>query len=469
VLQWHPMLRLRGIHLIVGLTFVGLVAGIALLLRLPSSGTPRLLASSPADGAGDVPITASIHFTFSARMEASSVEAAFHIEPTAAGQVVGGDREFSFEPDPALAPGAAYTVTVGSSAASQQGRPLEETYTWHFSTRAPQLLYLGRPFAGAELRQLYLAPLEGAPPRPLTDRPLGVWDYTVDPQGSGIVYSVLREDGGSDLWRMDRDGSNQRVLLSCPDAACLNPVWSPDGRQLAYERRDIWAGAPNLDPKAGRIWLFDLEKGQDRPLFDYDVPLHSPVWAPGGDRLAYVSPVLPGLEVYAPGTGELQQFGSEWGAAPAWSPDGTRLVAPELLFNDEALVVRLMRIDLADGEAVDISGDEEMVKDVDPAWSPEGGWIAFGRQFLNEKQWTPGRQIWLTRPDGSEATSLLTEPMSDQFAFAWRPDGGALAYLSSDLSEGPQPVPDVSVWLFDFTHKEPVFVADDGVLPKWLP
>ena len=85
------------------------------------------------------------------------------------------------------------------------------------------------------------------------------------PQGEGIVYSVLREDGGADLWRMDRDGSEQRLLLACPEAACLDPAWSPDGETLAYERRDIWAGAPNLDPKAGRIWLLDLEEGEELP------------------------------------------------------------------------------------------------------------------------------------------------------------------------------------------------------------
>ena len=57
----------------------------------------------------------------------------------------------------------------------------------------------------------------------------------------------------------------------------------------------------------------------------------------------------------------------------------------------------------------------------------------------------------------------------DDFGFAWRPDGGALAYARTDLSEGPQPVPDVSIWLFDFGLGESVHIADDGVLPKWLP
>ncbi len=179
--------------------------------------------------------------------------------------------------------------------------------------------------------------------------------------------------------------------------------------------------------------------------------------------------MLPGVEVLELDSGELQQFGNEWGAAPVWSPDGEYLILPELMLADEALVVRLVRIELGAEELLDISGDEDLVKDVGPAWSPGGGWIAHGRQYLDEERWTPGRQIWLTRPDGSEAYDLLPEPMGDHYAYAWRPDGAALAYARVDLSEGPQPVPDVSVWVFDLVERAAKLVAGDGVLPKWLP
>jgi Tol biopolymer transport system component len=180
--------------------------------------------------------------------------------------------------------------------------------------------------------------------------------------------------------------------------------------------------------------------------------------------------MLPGVEVLDLSSGELLQFGNEWGSAPVWSPDGGYLVLPELMLTEaEALVVRLLRIDLGAQTLLDISGQEELVKDVGPAWSPGGGWIAFGRQYLDENRWTPGRQIWLARPDGSEAYGLLAEPMGDHYALTWRPDGGALAYTRIDLSEGQRPVPDVSIWVYDLIAREPRQLADEGVLPKWLP
>jgi Tol biopolymer transport system component len=444
-------------------------AAVAVLLILPGVAGVRVVDVSPADGEEAVPITAPIRLRFSQPMDPDSVGEHLRIEPEVLGRLAWEGKEATFWPHSGLAPDTGYRVTVGAGATSEGGRPMGEAYTWQFRTRAPQLLYLGRSEPGAEARQLFVVPLDGSPLRQLTDRAGGVWDYAVHPQGEEIVYSVLREDGGSDLWRMDRDGAGQEPYLACPEAACLNPAWSADGRQLAYERRDIWADAPNLDPKAGRVWLRDVEEGKDRPLFDYDVPLHSPVWAPQGERLAMVSPMLPGIEAYDLETEELEQFGNEWGAAPVWSPDGDQIAVPELLLAGESLVVRLVVVDLESGEMLDISGDDDFVKDVSPAWSPGGGWIAYGRQFLDEERWTPGRQIWLVRPDGSEAYALLEEPMGDHFSFAWRPDGAALAYVRNDQSEGPLPLPDVSIWVYDLVEREPVSVAPEGVLPKWLP
>jgi Tol biopolymer transport system component len=463
------MQRRGSSRLVAGLGLLALLVGSAVVALLFGLASVRGVEGMPADGAGAVSMTAPIRLVFSQPMEPSSVEARLRVEPGLEGQFLWQGNELLFQPQVALAPDTAYTLTLQAGAMTQRGRPLKEGWISRFRTRSPQLLYLGRSQPGGELRHLFVASLDKGPSRCLTDHAWGVWDYAVHPQGDGMVYSVLRGDGGSDLWHMERDGSDQHLLLACPGAACLNPVWSPDGGTLAYERRDIWAGSPNLDPKAGRIWLFNLDEGEERALFDYDVALHSAAWAPDGKRLAYVSPMLPGLEVYDLGTEALQQFGNEWGVGPVWAPDGAHLVVPELMLAGEAFVVRLVRIDLADEAMVDISGDDDFVKDVSPAWSPGGGWIAFGRQFLDEERATPGRELWLTRPDASEAYPLLVEPMADLFAFAWRPDGASLAYLKADLSEGPQPMPDVSVWVFDLEQREPVLVARDGVLPKWLP
>jgi Tol biopolymer transport system component len=458
----------RAVWLVLAVAAAG--AALVVLLVVPSS--VRLANVSPADGDQDVPITAPVRLAFSHAMDTDSVEARLRIEPEVMGGFEWDGKEVTFLPRVALAPETTYTVTLEVGAVTPSGRALNQEHTWRFRTRSPRLLFLGRPAPEEDVRQLFAASfttLSEEAPVQLTRHAGGVWDYAVHLQGEAIAFTVLREDGGADLWRMERDGGGQQLLLACPDAACLNPAWSPDGQQLAYERRDIWAAAPNLDPKAARIWLLDLATGEERPLFDYDVPLHSPVWSPSGDRLAYISPLLPGVEIYDLGSGELQQFANDWGAVPVWSPDGRWLVMPEIVLAGEELLVRLFRVDPEEEQAADISGDEEAVRDESPAWSPGGGWIAFGRRFLDQERWTPGRQIWLTRPNGSEAYPLLRALSFDHFAYTWRPDGAALAYLRTNMSDGPQPVPEVSVWVFDLVARESVLVAAHGVLPRWLP
>lgn len=480
----HKALAWGGLA-VASLALAGLLLGTGALSRV-GIGPLRLVEHDPAAGEEDVPMTAPLRLLWSGPPDAQSVEGCLHLEPPVDGRLVAVGREVLFWPRAAWSPGTTYTVTVEAGVTGEAGRPSREEESWQFRVREARLLYLGRTAQGDGPRQLFVTEPGADSVRQLTAQPLGLWDYAVHPLGQAVVYAAARDDGGSDLWTVRPDGSGDRLLLACPEEACLNPAWSltvaGKAGLVAYERRSLWASAPNLDAQAGRLWLLDVETAKTWPLFDYDVPLHSPAWAPfvtpqgqgtaeggGGERLAYASSTLPGIEVYDLGSKELFQVGNEWGSTPAWSPDGHSLALSELLLAGESMVVHLLRVEVGSGDMLDLSGEDSLVQDVGPAWSPAGGWIAVGRQWLDEERWTPGRQIWLVRPDGSEAYPLLEEAMADHLALAWRPDAGALAYARNDLSQGTLPVPDVSVWVYDLIARRPILAANQAVLPRWLP
>jgi len=106
------------------------------------------------------------------------------------------------------------------------------------------------------------------------------------------------------------------------------------------------------------------------------------------------------------------------------------------------------------------------VEDASPALSPDGQWLAFGRKYLDRQQWTLGRQLWLARPDGSQARQLLDEPSYNHSALVWSADSRWLAYMRLDQSNLGQP-PGIFAYSLETETARPI--QDGGYSPQWLP
>ncbi len=143
------------------------------------------------------------------------------------------------------------------------------------------------------------------------------------------------------------------------------------------------------------------------------------------------------------------------GLLGSWTPDGTSLVLPEILLprlseeerletdehgSDPDFYSHLFVVNALTAFEQDVSGQEfGLVEDASPAVSPDGRWIAFARKFLDER-WTPGRQLWIMRADGSQATALTQAPDYHHSAFAWSADSEQLAYMRFNQTD-PFPAP----------------------------
>ncbi len=176
--------------------------------------------------------------------------------------------------------------------------------------------------------QVYLLPLDGGEARRLTGLPRGVEAFEWSPDGrSLVVVSVSRgstEDEEARL-RGRRDGRA---------GAEKEPKPRPDFRyidRLGYQ----YNGVGFIDDRETHLWLVDVESGRARRLTDGPGPESSPVWSPDGRRIAFVANRRPNRDIVwrsdvwvveVEGGRQVRITGGEGVfEAPTWLPDGETL------------------------------------------------------------------------------------------------------------------------------------------------
>ena len=106
----------------------------ALAQSAPEPLAPTVLQFTPAPGE-EQPLDALLQVTFDQPMQPASVQAAFAIEPAAAGEFTWPlPHVMQFKPQPPLERATRYTVTLTQVALSEAGVPLRDPVSFRFDT-----------------------------------------------------------------------------------------------------------------------------------------------------------------------------------------------------------------------------------------------------------------------------------------------------------------------------------------------
>jgi Tol biopolymer transport system component len=146
--------------------------------------------------------------------------------------------------------------------------------------------------------------------------PLPIWTAN-----SKRVTFIALLSGAMNLGWMPADGSGAMEGLTTSENPQWPGSWSPDSDVLAFSE---------LDPTTGYdIWLLDLQGDRKpRPFLQTASNEYGPMFSPDGRWLAYVSDDTGRPEVYVrpyPGPGAKWQISTEGGVEPVWAPNGREL------------------------------------------------------------------------------------------------------------------------------------------------
>lgn len=467
--RWQ-LITLLGLTLLAGLAFGYLWA------------SPTLEAFFPANQALDIPASTALRITFSRRMQTDSVASNLTFQPTMDGIFTWEGNTLVFTPHRPWPSGSTVQVSLnpGSRADGFLPLTLRRAYSWSFTIGSPRLAYL-YPANGAA--DIYMLDLQNGAIQQLSDVPGSVLDFDISPAGREIYFNSDTGTGSTAIYRLDLSTGVTTQLLGCPQALCRYLQVSPQGDLLAYERTSLSTGD---QPGYPQVWLLPVTQNAPGERIEIGEPFlageaghqtQQPVWSPDG-QLAYYDSNLSAFVIQAPAGGNRVEFPSQTGVPGNWSPDGSRYVIPEISLdplNEPNLLPELETIPTShlislnpqDGSLQNIS-QEAHVEDTSPAFSPDGSWLAFARKYLDINLWTPGRQLWLMRPDGSQAQPLTQDPNYNHYDLAWSPLSSQLVYVrfnKDTLIEPPE------IWLIDLVSKNtrPTRLISGGYAPAWIP
>lgn len=247
---------------------------------------------------------------------------------------------------------------------------------------------------------------------------------TGDLADTKLVFAREVADTIYDIFVRDSDGTETN-LTNDMTADQREPVWSPDGAQIAFSSD----ASGNTD-----IWVmdFDATTGAASNLQQLTVDAGSdavPAWPPLGTGIVFHSTRTGNFDIFTvtvPGGVETQvTFDAASDIWPGWSPDGTQIVYSSTRGvggAEDLFIVPAAGPDTAPIQ-VTATSDEE----IKAAWSPDGTQLAFSLH-PSGGTW----DLYLIGVDGTGLAPLTVanSPINHENNPSWSPDGTRISYDS---------------------------------------
>ena len=254
--------------------------------------------------------------------------------------------------------------------------------------------------------------------RDLVYKIVSISDPSLSPDGSRLAFIRSRVDADtaevrSQIVMMDMGSGRETEFTSGSKDG--SPLFSPDGRSLAFKRPD--------DADRNQIWLIPTSGGEARQLTSADGGVTGFAWSPDSSTLAFVSNVdpdrLPDGEDDVPRVRVIRRIRYR-DDGEGWRGDAFR---------------HIFTVDVASGgvrQLTDGEGD-----DGSPAWSPGGSRIAFISDRGEDREVRDRSAVYVIPASGGEPRAW-SEGLINAGAVAWTDAGRSLAVVATDDEEaGP--------------------------------
>ena len=290
---------------------------------------------------------------------------------------------------------------------------------------------------------IYSISVEGGVPKKLVDAQAR--EPVFSPDGKTVAYVEDKEAGirGGGLWTVPVSGGDPILVAEAKNAS--SPVWSPDGSKIAFldyeEQNKInIISVDNEGKPVGKKISIDAPEGTK------EVTLLTG-WSGNNKIGMIISRVKYGLYTMPGDGGQAVMVFNGDAAQPRWSPDGKKIFFQ--IASDQRVqgwIDRELAVVSADGgdRGSILSGHENLIGffpyGMGIRITPSGKQVVFsGKKFDTDTVYInnfPTRQIWSVSVNGGELSKITDPPVpySDDSP-CLSPDGKSVAFIRTKLKE----------------------------------
>jgi len=239
------------------------------------------------------------------------------------------------------------------------------------------------------------------------------------PDGKLIVFSEFPPpDFNGQLWVMNANGSNQRLLLAEPGITEVRASFSPDGKTVVFSR------GRNFNPDNGNPFVVEMYRiGVDGTGLaaitrhsTLGVHDYGPKYSPDGTTIVFQGDDRGGILgaawlIDADGANVRQVTPSPLsGRRPDWSPDGKKIAFQTHCCNPQNETIAVIKSDGSGMRELTHNGNDYDAgpHDFNPSWSPEGDAIVFERHAPDFSS----SAIFVMKADGHGLAQKMLLPAS---------------------------------------------------------
>jgi Tol biopolymer transport system component len=267
------------------------------------------------------------------------------------------------------------------------------------------------------------------------------------PDGRRLAYLQAARQGGLDIVVSDSDGGSPVIINPKPINSIGHLGWTPASDQVVVVNS---AGIMAFDPTtqaAGELLYQGSGVGSWEYLDSFNSNLTDIFRPPAGDEILFVGygpkgnglyrVPLHGGEMIAVYTDRTPSSGFSTLASPQWSPDGTRIAFTMHPPNDDtwgrAYIINADGTRLRRVSTFELEG--YVIDEEHNSWSPDGTRIAFMRWLNDADGNTIVRPLVIVDVATGKETEAENVEVNGYGGWFWSPDGTSLLQVPGDRSE----------------------------------